>query len=125
MLFMKQCRYCRKLYPESYFGVALTTKDKVYRRHKCKFCYLETKKVRKNNHREWLKNLKLNSKCGRCGNNDYRVLEFHHLDGKNKDFSISLNYLNLGIEKIMQEIKKCDILCANCHRITHYEENGW
>ena len=122
---MKQCRYCKKSYPESYFGVALTTKNKVYKRHKCKFCYLETKRIRKDNHREWLKNFKKSSVCNKCGVADYRVLEFHHLNEKEKDFSISFNYLNLGLDKIKQEIKKCVILCANCHRITHYEENGW
>lgn len=122
---MKLCRYCKKEYPESYFGVALTTKDKVYRRHKCKFCYLATKNIRKDKNRKWLTDLKKNKKCIRCGIEDYRVLEFHHLNEKDKSFSISLNYLNLGLDTIEQEIKKCVILCANCHRITHWEKNGW
>lgn len=119
---MKLCRYCKREYPESYFGVALTTKDKVYRRHKCKFCYLDTKKIRKNRNREWLASFKKGKVCSKCGISDFRVLDFHHIDPSKKEFSISFNYLNLGIDKIMQEIKKCDILCANCHRITHYEE---
>lgn len=122
---MKECRYCKKSYPESYFGVALTTNSKVYRRHKCKFCYLKTKRIRKDKHRQWLKDLKISSTCSRCGTNDHRVLEFHHLDGHKKDFSVSLSYLNLGLARVKQEIKKCVILCANCHRITHYEKNGW
>jgi hypothetical protein len=123
---MKECRYCNKSYPESYFGVALTTDKKVYRRHKCKFCYLLVKRKLRKTRQEWLLNYKKNAKCDRCSIGDYRVLEFHHIDGKDKDFSIAVaRNNNLSLDKIKQEIKKCVILCANCHRITHWEENGW
>ena len=123
---MKLCRYCKKEYPESYFGVALTTKDKVYRRHKCKFCYRVTKRALRKKYQDWLLNYKKETKCKRCKIDDYRVLEFHHVDGKTKDFSIAnARDNNLSLDRIKQEIKKCVILCANCHRITHYEENNW
>lgn len=123
---MKECRYCKKSYPEDFFGVALTTKDKIYRRHKCKFCYLENKRTLRKKYQSWLLDYKKGLGCVKCGTNDYRVLEFHHQDGKEKDFSIAFaRDNNLGILRIKQEIKKCVILCANCHRITHWEENGW
>lgn len=123
---MKTCRYCNHEYPESYFGVALTTKDKVYYRHKCKFCYSDTKKELRKKNQDWLLNFKKDGKCSKCGNDDYRVLEFHHLDSKEKDFSIShMRNNSFSLEKIKQEIKKCAILCANCHRVTHWQENGW
>ena len=122
---MKECRYCKKSYPESYFGVALTTPNKVYRRHKCRNCYRATKNILRKKIRDWLKEYKKEYKCSSCGINDYRVLEFHHIDKKVKDFAISSAYNNMGLEQIKQEINKCAILCANCHRITHYEENGW
>lgn len=123
---MKLCRYCKKEYPESYFGVALTTKDKIYYRHKCKFCYQDTKKKLRRKNQDWLLNFKKEGKCKICGNDDYRVLEFHHLDGKTKDFSIShMRNNSFSLEKMRQEIKKCAILCANCHRISHWKENGW
>lgn len=123
---MKQCRYCKKDYPESYFGVSLTTEDKVYYRHKCKFCYQTTKRTLRRKNQDWLLNYKREAKCNKCGIGDYRVLEFHHVDGKGKDFSIAFARNNsFSLERIKQEIKKCVILCANCHRITHWEENGW
>lgn len=123
---MKECRYCKKSYPESYFGVALTKGNKVYRRHKCKFCYQATKSVLRKKNGDWLNECKMGLGCGVCGIKDYRVLEFHHKDKSEKEFSISYAQANrFGIEKMRQEIKKCVILCANCHRITHYEENGW
>lgn len=123
---MKFCKYCNTNYPEEFFDVALTTKDKTYRRNKCKFCYHKTKNVLRRKKQEWLLNYKKSANCNQCKNADYRVLEFHHLDGKIKFFSISLaRDNNLSLDKIRQEIEKCVILCANCHRITHWVENGW
>ena|SRR3989344_3308597 len=122
---MKQCRYCSKFYPESYFGVALTTPSKVYRRHKCRFCYRVTKNILKKKYKQWIIDYKERGGCDRCKITDSRVLEFHHLDGKNKDFEISqAPYNPLGLERMKKEIKKCVILCANCHRIAHWEKNN-
>ncbi len=123
---MKECRYCKKSYPESFFGVALTTKEKVYRRHKCKYCYQKAKNELRHRHGKFISEYKSKNGCEICGLSDSRVLEFHHRDPKSKEFTIAIAYYNrVGIDKIMEEIKKCAILCANCHRVTHYEENGW
>lgn len=122
---MKTCRYCKKEYPESFFGVALTTKSKIYRRHKCRECYRATKNILRKKYKDLIISYKKESKCSKCGNNDYRVLEFHHRDGKEKDFAISWAFNNIGIEKTRKEIEKCVILCSNCHRIMHWQENGW
>lgn len=60
--------------------------------------------------------------CKNCGNEDFRVLEFHH--NRDKDFVISNAAISgFSIEKIKSEIEKCDVLCANCHRIEHYIED--
>jgi hypothetical protein len=46
------------------------------------------------------------------------ALEFHHLNPEEKDFSIS-KYVNVKFEKIKNELDKCVLLCANCHREVH------
>lgn len=120
---VKLCRYCKKEYPEEFFGVALTTKDKVYHRHKCKDCYKQTKKRLLERRKSWIDKYKSDGACIRCGIKDYRVLDFHHPDGNNKEFSISSAHADkYGLERIKGEIKKCVLLCANCHRIVHIEE---
>jgi hypothetical protein len=58
--------------------------------------------------------------CSKCGNDDYRVLEFHHIQEKEFNIGDSINR-GFSKEKILLEIKKCEILCANCHRIETYE----
>lgn len=75
--------------------------------------------------REWFSNLKKTLKCERCGVDDYRVLDFHHKDPSTKDWEVA-NMVSgrFSKEKILAEIEKCKVLCANCHRIEHWEEKN-
>ena len=75
--------------------------------------------------RKWFYDYKKTLKCSKCDENHISCLEFHHLDPNKKDFGISqaLGPLNLNKEKIIKEIKKCIILCSNCHRKLHWGEN--
>ena len=122
----KQCKYCGNYFDELDFGVAKTTKNKVYRRRKCKHCYRDTKKVLRKRQRVWLDKYKEEIGCCKCGIRDFRVLEFHHIDPDTKEFNVSNFYHHqFSIEKTEAEIKKCDVICANCHRVLHYvHRNG-
>ena len=66
-------------------------------------------------------------KCEQCGYNKCDgALQFHHIDPKEKDFTISqvnLNDTNFSIDKIIEEVNKCQLLCANCHAEIHYSKN--
>lgn len=61
-------------------------------------------------------------RCRRCGEGDPACLEFHHRDPDEKERSISemITY-GYGVDALEAEIATCDVLCANCHRIEHYE----
>lgn len=48
------------------------------------------------------------------------VYDFHHLDPNKKDFSIGKQAKKF--DSIKAELEKCILLCANCHRIRHYQE---
>lgn len=64
--------------------------------------------------------------CARCGTSDARVLEFDHIDPATKSFSIARGIAStLSWERILVEIAKCQILCANCHKIKTAQEQGW
>jgi hypothetical protein len=118
---MKLCKYCNKYYSESDFGVARTIGKKTYRRLKCRFCYAKTKKLLVEKYQKILDNYKTEKGCIKCGNKDYRVLDFHHTS--KKDFTIgTARYNHFGIERVEKEIKKCVVVCANCHRIIHYKD---
>ena len=63
--------------------------------------------------------------CIRCGETDPRVLDFHHRDPSQKVMGVSrMVYVAVTEEMLLEEIQKCDVLCANCHRIVHAEERG-
>lgn len=57
--------------------------------------------------------------CADCGvSYPYFVMDFDHRDDKQFTISRPTSYHNIG--QLMAEIAKCDIVCANCHRIrTH------
>lgn len=69
--------------------------------------------------RELKKSIKEEKGCIDCGIRDWRVLDFDHRGDSPKCFNISDSILN--IKKILLEIEKCDVRCANCHRIKTYE----
>ena len=55
--------------------------------------------------------------CVICGEPDPIVIDFHHIDPATKSFNISGH--TRAKEKVINEIKKCVCLCANCHRRLH------
>jgi hypothetical protein len=121
----KRCKYCDKTYSETDFGVAKTTKTKIYRRNKCRNCYRQTKNRLKDKRRSLIDDKKAESGCQNCGIRDVRVLEFHHTDNRTKDFAISDYYYHqFGEDRLLEEIAKCIVLCANCHRILHYQQKA-
>ena len=62
--------------------------------------------------------------CARCSQNHIATLDFHHIDPEEKEYNVSKLVSNKMFTKAYKEIKKCIVLCANCHRIHHYEENS-
>lgn len=62
--------------------------------------------------------------CQRCGYNKYYgSLQFHHINPSEKDVSWTKLRLR-SWDKIVFELDKCDILCANCHAEVHHELRG-
>jgi hypothetical protein len=61
-------------------------------------------------------------KCERCGYNKFLgALEFHHMDESKKEFTIAKAKSKEITDKIRNELDKCMLLCANCHREIHNE----
>lgn len=63
--------------------------------------------------------------CVVCGASHPAIIDFHHIDKHDPN--------NKKVHKLVQgdnytaaheEIKKCLILCANCHRIHHWQERN-
>ena len=119
------CKCCSKEKTLSlqYFASAGVIKGVQYYRHLCTPCYGKAKQKELKNLKKKFESYKKELACTHCGNADFRVLEFHHVDASTKENNISdlLSRKN-SWQNIMTELKKCICLCANCHRIVHYVE---
>ena len=61
--------------------------------------------------------------CVDCGGVfHYCVMDFDHVKG-DKSFDVSTVVQMRGINVIMNEIAKCDVVCANCHRLREWRRN--
>jgi len=73
--------------------------------------------------RKWIADYKLDKRCERCEENAPECLEFHHLNPSEKSFTIGLAVTqNKKLSEIQEEIKKCIVLCKNCHAKLHFQE---
>jgi hypothetical protein len=72
---------------------------------------------------EWYRQYKATLQCVDCGQNHPATLEFHHLDPSQKEVNISrLIATSSSLRRLKEEMAKCVVLCANCHRIRHWNE---
>jgi len=112
-----QCKECTRLFVKNHYN-----KNKGY--------YL--KKTQKRNTKlklellDYLRQYFLENPCVDCGESDIAVLEFDHM-GKVPKFK-AVSYLiryRYPLQKIKEEIKKCQVRCANCHRRKTAKEFKW
>ena len=68
--------------------------------------------------KEWINQYKKSHPCEICGETRIECLVFHHINTNEKNFNISQSGAR-NICLIQKEIKKCRILCSNCHKVLH------
>lgn len=59
------------------------------------------------------------ARCGISGKKNPEILDFHHKDPSTKKFGIAWQGGKFPAQSVVDEITKCLVLCANCHRIEH------
>lgn len=135
-MFLMETRICsqckkEKLLTKDFFN----TRDKAGRKFRtdCKICqndkqseayqkkreyYKEaTRKHRavlKEQNQKLLWEFLLNNPCVKCGETNTVVLELDHL--RDKKYCISEIIFSHSWESVQEEMKKCQVLCANCHK---------
>jgi hypothetical protein len=103
--FQPWCKSCRKEY------------DRAYNlRNQGRWSAL--KKARKTERRRWLRDLKTNKPCTDCGRVfPPEAMEWDHLPGTEKLGELGTTLSQRSRKLILQEIAKCELVCANCHAI--------
>lgn len=108
-IFNGHCKECQNIMGREYYYKNL---KKYYDKNKKRQLFIS----------QYLKDIKNNSSCEKCGENHPACLDFHHINPKNKLYTISTMVTN-SLNKVKEEIAKCIIICSNCHRKLHYNEN--
>lgn len=73
--------------------------------------------VRKNRRRHWINLYKIARGCDICGYNREAVaLHFDHIDSSQKKRAVA-HMISGSLKNLIAEIRKCRMLCANCHYI--------
>ena len=120
-------------------------KDRGIRNKRCKFCqsqvskqhytknkqtYLDRARARdilvtEDNQKRLIEYLSCHP-CVDCGETDVRVLEFDHVRGKKVNSIAKMMHSHCSWSAIEAEIAKCEVRCANCHRIkTNERGRSW
>lgn len=86
-------------------------------RYKTQVAYIQQR-------RAWLRRYKVELGCADCGYNTHPdALEFDHLPGSTKVKNVGQLYL-APAEQLLGEIEKCEVVCANCHRLRTARRRG-
>lgn len=118
---MKKCSSCKEYKDKSKFCKNARYVDSLH--YSCRLCVAVRNKRVKQENSGWVKKYKENSPCADCNvKYAYYVMDFDHIDPAKKKFMIGRAVSTGGksLKIIRKEIEKCDLVCANCHRIrTH------
>ncbi len=130
---VKECKSCKLTKSIREFRRGGIRNKKVRYYSICKSCYKplqrayqaktrkrinELQKIRyhKNEKIDYINNIRTNTPCADCKQKfHYSIMEFDHLPQYSKEFEICL-YRDYSLEDIEKEMKKCELVCANCHR---------
>ena len=138
---MKKCVTCGNLRSEDEYY----WRNKLLRRkwNTCKYCQADQRKrwynKNKEEHKRITREQKQNNKqaakeyvwdylasqfCVDCGVGNPNVLEFDHVKGKKRKTLSYMTRHGFSISSINKEISKCEVRCANCHRLRTAKERG-
>ncbi len=84
------------------------------------------KKSYETRNKEFIQRYKKQCKCAKCGlSNKPYLLEFHHIDPSTKYKSVTdLQFNAYSMKLIKEEIRKCVMICRNCHMEFHHLERN-
>lgn len=137
---MKLCPRCTIEKPVEYFSRNKRKKDGL--QTYCKECYsainadtykrlpkrrskiLQSNKDTIARNRKFLGRLRRMFGCRFCGENEPVALDFHHIDQTQKDTEV-VKLVSYSRLRLKEEIRKCAILCSNCHRKLHAGIEGY
>lgn len=124
----KRCSTCREVKPLGAFNRLKKAKDG--RQYNCRDCNKQYHyenwdrhmsqirrrgTARKAENKRFIVEYLLTHPCVDCGETDILVLEFDHVNGDKSD-SVGRLVATQQLDRVIEEIQKCEVVCCNCHR---------
>lgn len=110
------CRTCSNKRSKRYYA---ENKDK----HKKATAKIKKERIRKLH--DFVVEYYKSHPCVDCGEMDYIVLEFDHVTGDKKYNIARLIRDGYSLKLVKEEIAKCEVRCANCHRRRTAKQRNW
>jgi hypothetical protein len=136
---MRVCSKCLVEKEDSDF--AFRHKERGIRQHICRLCHsTENKEHYLNNKSKAIartarnkkkgivkyRDFKKTLKCSKCGYNKcVSAIEFHHMGSQKKENVIAVLIGTGCFKRAYEEMKKCEVVCSNCHRELHEKERSF
>lgn len=130
----KTCKMCGEIKPISDFR--WHQKDKLRRYPYCSQCdpkyrasFYNAEADKKSKYKQFAKLRKVveqnkQKPCADCGiQYPYYVMDYDHIDPSNKTAKVSAMVYAGSMPLLLDEIEKCEVVCANCHRIRTHNRN--
>jgi hypothetical protein len=111
-----RCRPCKQEYDRDYWQ---NNKNKLNSKKK------KNRDIIKLRNTKYVLKYLLENPCTDCGEVNPLVLEFDHLDPKDKSCDVSSMLQGSSLKSIKEEISKCDVVCSNCHSIRTAKRGNW
>lgn len=110
-----RCRACRSAYGKRHYE---NNREKYTSRVRARRHVRDT-------YWSWLMTYLVSHPCVDCGETDPVVLEFDHRDGTTKVGTVGAMLSRASWSTLLSEIAKCDVRCANCHRLRTARQFSW
>lgn len=110
------CYECQRTYCREYYS----NNKNLYNARR----YERHRRLRVEYRRRLVEYLRANP-CVDCGERDFRVLEFDHVRGDKAANISDMMSRYIAWKRIENELAKCEVRCANCHRRKTALQFGW
>lgn len=114
------CKVCHSAYLRQHY---LANKEKYIK--KARKWDAENKAEHLDKARRYVLDYLLKHPCVDCGETDPIVLQFDHVRGDKFESVSVITASVISLKRLKAEISKCEVRCANCHRIKTANEEGW
>lgn len=110
------CKECQKAYSRNHYAKNTAQYSAYHRRNRARY--------RRRNREQVYTFLALHP-CVDCGEGDPRVLEFDHVRGEKMGDVSDMVRCGVRWARVSEEIDKCEVRCANCHRRRTVNQFKW